>query len=105
MTDIVVPLKPSYKKNIIPYSPQQELPKDKHGHKVPSSDLAHTQLGTKTSKRKGNSYVQTREWEDKNNRGYDEQTPKKDVDWTDHGKADHTTPHEHPYNKETGKRE
>ena len=68
-------------------------------------DLAHTQLGTKTSKRKGNSYVQTREWEDKNNRGYDEETPKKDVDWTDHARADHITPHEHPYNKETGKRE
>lgn len=85
-----------------PYKPDQELPKDKHGHKTPDSDLPHTQLGTKKG-RKGD-YRQSREWGEKNDRGYDGKTPKKDIDWTDHGRKNHTNPHEHKYNPDTGKR-
>ena len=88
-----------------PNVPDRELPKDQHGHKVPESDYPHTQLGTKKSKRRGEKYPQTREWGAKGDRGYDDRTPKKDTDWTDHGRPiNHTNPHDHPYNPETGKR-
>jgi len=86
------------------YAPKEGLPRDKHGHKVPSSDYPHTQLGTQTSKRKGTSYRQTREWGEKGDRGYDNMTPKRDIDWTDHGRSDHTNPHTHEYDLETGRR-
>ncbi len=88
-----------------PFVPNRQLPKDKHGHKVPESDYPHTQLGTKTSKRTGETYPQTREWGAKGDRGYDGQTPKKDTDWTNHGRPkNHSNPHDHPYNPDTGKR-
>ena len=85
-----------------PYAPKQKLPKDKHGHKIPDSDLPHTQLGTQ--KGRNGDYTQSREWGAKNDRGYDGKTPKKDIDWTDHGRKNHTNPHEHSYNPNTGKR-
>jgi len=88
------------------YKPNEGLPKDKHGHKVPSSDNPHTQIGSKKSRRTGESYRQTREWGGKGDRGYDGRTPKKDTDWTDHNRpSNHTNPHDHKYNPDTGKRQ
>jgi RHS repeat-associated protein len=75
------------------YFPNKALPRDKNGNAVPSSTHPHTQLGTKQG-RKG-SYPQSREWGKSKN---GELTPKKDIDWTDHGRpSEHTNPHEHEY--------
>lgn len=54
---------------------------------MPDSPYPHTQLG----KREGGSgtYRQTREWENGQ--------PIKDTDWTNHGRKDHTDPHDHWY--------
>jgi hypothetical protein len=92
-------------KQNIPYTPDRNLPKDKHGNKKPESDAPHTQLGRKTSKRTSERYPQTREWSEKGNRGYNDKTPLKDTDWTDHDRpSEHTKPHDHKYDQDTGKR-
>ena len=74
------------------YRPDRELPKDKYGNKIPDSEYPHTQLGTKNGR--NGSYTQGREW------GYDDSgklVPKKDIDFTNHGRADHPNPHQHTY--------
>ena len=80
------------------------MPKSETGQKVPDSDSAHTQLGKKESKKTGEEYRQTREWGEKGDRGYDGNTPKRDIDWTDHGRGDHENPHQHEYRATDGKR-
>ncbi|MBQ9601578.1 MAG: hypothetical protein IJR46_06155, partial [Neisseriaceae bacterium] len=74
------------------YRPDRELPKDKYGNKIPDSEYPHTQLGTKNGR--NGSYTQGREW------GYDDNgklVPKRDIDFTNHSRSDHTNPHQHTY--------
>ncbi|VEA63245.1 Protein rhsA [Salmonella enterica subsp. salamae] len=70
----------------------RKLPSDKYGNIIPDKDIPHTQLGMRIGRRK--TYMQAREW------GYDEQgklIPKRLIDFTDHGRNDHTNPHQHTY--------
>jgi RHS repeat-associated protein len=80
---------------------QDELPRDANGRPVTDAEAtgaAHTQLGTRQSRSKpGTSYPQSREF-DKDGK------PVKDIDHTDHGRSDHTDPHQHPYDPNTGQR-
>ena len=86
-----------------PYVPKEPIPKGPHGEHKPDCDLPHTQLGTKSGKK--GEYPQTKEWGAKGDRGYDDNTPKDVKDWTDHGRPnEHTDPHKHPYDSDTGKR-
>ena len=78
--------------NLGSYRPDRELPKDKYGNKIPDSEYPHTQLGTKNGR--NGSYTQGREW------GVDDNgklAPKRDIDFTDHGRSDHPNPHQHTY--------
>jgi len=87
-----------------PYAPKTPIPKTKNGAHQPDSDLPHTQLGTQKG-RKGD-YPQAKEWGVKGDRGYDNNTPKNLKDFTDHGRpSNHTNPHEHKYNPNTGAKE
>jgi RHS repeat-associated protein len=92
---------PAPQSNPAPRTAQDELPRDANGRPVPeagAADAAHTQLGTRESRSKpGTSYPQSREF-DANGK------PVKDIDHTDHGRKDHTNPHQHPYDPSTGKR-
>lgn len=83
-----------------PYAPERKLPTDPHtGNPVIDPHVVgpHTQLGKRTSKSTGETYVQGREFDENGNRV-------KDIDHTDHGRKDHDNPHEHPYDPATGKR-
>lgn len=74
--------------------PDRTLPRDKNGVPVPDSEYPHTQLGTKEGR--SETYGQAREFDADGN-------PVKDIDFTDHGRADHTNPHQHEYlENETG---
>ena len=66
----------------------------------------NTPADVRTKTPKGKRDISKTKLEDgiKNNLGYDDKTPKKDIDWTDHGRKNHTNPHEHKYNPDTGKR-
>ena len=83
------------------YAPARELPRDpRTGQPTPDSDAEgpHTQLGTRASrKRPGETYTQAREFDS-------EGKPVRDVDFTDHGRGDHSNPHEHRYDSTTGRR-
>lgn len=80
------------------YAPGRELPRDTNGRPIPDTDAPHTQLGTRQSRSQpGTSYRQAREF-DENGK------PVRDIDWTNHGRGDHPSPHQHPYHPETGRR-
>jgi RHS repeat-associated protein len=75
------------------YAPNVPLSRDKVTGKAKvdkeAEGVAHTQLGTRTSKQSGKSYAQGRTFDEKGN-------PVKDVDHTDHGRPDtHSNPHQH----------
>ena len=64
-----------------------KLPKDiNSGEPTPSSNAPHSQIGIKEG-RKGD-YRQTRQW------GENGQL-QKTTDWTNHGRKDHSNPHDH----------
>ena len=76
----------------------QPLPRDPRiGLPIPDSPYPHTQIGSRTSRRTGDTYRQAREF------GYDGEIIR-DIDFTNHRRADHTNPHQHRYNQLTGKR-
>jgi RHS repeat-associated protein len=77
--------------------PDRPLPRDPHGRPMPESPHPHTQLGTKTSKSSGNKYPQAREFGENGKHV-------RDVDFTNHGRADHVNPHQHVIDPVTGKR-
>jgi septal ring-binding cell division protein DamX len=81
------------------YAPNRELPRDpKTGKPVPESENPHTQLGTRNSRtRPGEKYTQGREF-GKGGKHV------RDVDFTTHGRKDHTNPHQHRIDPKTGKR-
>jgi len=69
--------------------PSRPLPRDpKTKEPVPDVKAPHTQLGTKEG-RKG-PYPQAREFDAQGK-------PVRDIDFTDHGRRDHTNPHQHRY--------
>jgi len=70
------------------YRPDRKLPRDKHGNPVPDSSAPHTQLGTK--KGRNGEYTQAREFDASGK-------PVRDIDFTNHGRADHPNPHQHKY--------
>lgn len=83
----------------IPYIPKRPLPMDQYGNKIPDTSAPHTQLGTRYSARREESYRQAREW------GENGQLLR-DVDFTNHGRPrNHANPHQHLYNPATGARE
>jgi RHS repeat-associated protein len=75
-----------------PYVPDRILPTDEYGVPVPDVDVPHTQLGL--SKPKYGSEPQAREWDYGSNGNLQ---PKRDIDFTDHGKPDMhpDVPHQH----------
>jgi hypothetical protein len=74
--------------------PDRALPRDANGVPIPDSQYPHTQLGTKEGSK--GSYGQAREFGEGGK-------PVKDIDFTDHGRKDHPSPHEHKYlENETG---
>jgi RHS repeat-associated protein len=81
------------------YVPNQPLPRDpRSGKPVPDSEYPHTQLGERTSKQRGETYAQGREFGENGQHV-------KDIDWTDHDRpTEHDNPHEHPIDPVTGKR-
>ena len=79
------------------YAPDRSLPRDEYGNPIPDTKAPHTQLGKRTSKRTGETYTQGREFGD-------EGKHVKDIDFTDHGRKDHTNPHQHRIDPKTGKR-
>jgi RHS repeat-associated protein len=79
------------------YRPNSPLPRTQHGRNVPSSQHPHTQLGTKTSTKTGENYTQAREWGENG-------THVRDVHFTNHGRPDHSVPHQHRIDPNTGKR-
>jgi RHS repeat-associated protein len=80
------------------YAPDRPLPRDAaSGKPVPESSAPHTQLGRRTSRRTGETYTQGREF------GHEGQHVR-DVDFTNHGRKDHTNPHQHRIDPQTGKR-
>lgn len=84
-------------KNIDIYVPDRPLPVNEDGEPIPETDVPHTQLGIRESKRGKGKYPQAREF-DKDGK------PIKDIDFTDHGRpTTHPLPHQHPWEKnETG---
>jgi len=71
--------------------PDRPLPRDKNGNMSPDTDVAHTQLGTKSGRR--DSYPQAREFDDDGN-------PVRDIDFTDHGRPSmHGNPHQQTYER------
>ncbi|WP_397334797.1 hypothetical protein [Paenibacillus thiaminolyticus] len=70
------------------YRVNRELPR--HGNGIPKPDThnPHTQIGEKQGR--NGSYRQTREFG--KNGDYI-----KDTDWTNHGRKNHTNPHDHYY--------
>jgi RHS repeat-associated protein len=89
------------------YAPKKPLARDQHGRPVSKEksgplqtepEGAHTQLGTRTSKKRGDTYRQGREFDADGNHV-------RDVDFTDHGRPkEHPNPHQHRIDPETGKR-
>jgi len=80
------------------YAPDRSLPADDHGNSIPESEQPHTQLGKRTSKRTGETYRQAREYDGNGKKV-------RDIDFTDHKRpAQHTNPHQHRYDPQTGKR-
>lgn len=74
--------------------PDRDLPHKPGGEPMPDVDVPHTQLGTREGGK--GKYRQTMEF-DKDGR------PTRRIDWTDHGRVDHTNPHQHRYvENETG---
>lgn len=65
----------------------RELPSGGHRRPTPDVDVPHTQLGQHKD-----GYRQAREW---GANGKGDLVPKRDIDFTNHGKADHTNPHQH----------
>jgi len=90
---------------IDPYTPDRRMPADRDpngtGNLEPESPNAHTQLG-----RTKNGTPQAREWGAEGDRGNipGRPIPKKDIDFGDHGRRDHTNPHHHDYDQDTGER-
>lgn len=80
------------------FAPPLPLRRDKHGIAIDDSFYPHTQLGMRTSRRRGETYIQAREF------GYNGEIIK-DIDFTNHQRFDHTNPHQHRYNQTTGKRQ
>jgi len=82
----------SEKNGVEGYAPDRELPRKENGEPDATADGAegaHTQLGTKNG-REG-KYKQAREFDAEGN-------PKKDIDFTDHGRPDtHSNPHQHEW--------
>lgn len=75
------------------YQPQRALPRDSYGNPIPDANTAHTQIGVRNG-RNGN-YTQARTWD---NSADGNITPKKTIDFTDHGRpATHTNPHQHEF--------
>jgi RHS repeat-associated protein len=75
--------------NVAGYAPDQPLPRNEDGEPIPSSSYPHTQLGVRTSKTTGETYRQTREWNEGRRRV-------KRTDWTDHRRPkQHTNPYDH----------
>jgi RHS repeat-associated protein len=71
------------------YRPQGRLPADEHGAMVPSSENAHTQIGTG----RGGNYTAAREWAANGK-------PVRDIHFTDHESPEvsgHTNPHQHEW--------
>lgn len=81
------------------YAPDRPLPREKKtGNPLPETDAPHTQLGKRTSRTRGETYRQAREFGEGGKHI-------RDVDFTDHGRpSDHPNPHQHRLEKETGKR-
>lgn len=73
--------------------PDAGIPRDPHGHPKRSSDLPHTQIGTKTGTH--GDYTQAREWT------FDRDgtlVVRRDIDFTDHNRPSiHPNPHQHDY--------
>lgn len=68
--------------------PDRPLPHNGSTH-VPDTDAAHTQLGTRYSKKNKYKYPQAREFDKYGN-------PVRDIDFTDHGRPlEHRSPHQH----------
>jgi hypothetical protein len=89
---------PSRSKSESGYQPKEPLPRDENGNPIPDSENPHTQVGTKTSKRRGEQYKQAREFGENGDHV-------KDIDFTDHGRPkEHTNPHQHKIDPNTGKR-
>jgi len=80
------------------FAPPLPLPRDKSGIAIADSSYPHTQIGTRISRRTGETYIQAREF------GYNGEIIK-DIDFTNHQRYDHTNPHQHRYNQTTGKRQ
>jgi hypothetical protein len=80
------------------FAPLLPLPRDQDGRAIANSPYPHTQIGRKTSRRRDETYIQAREF---GNNG----KVIKDIDFTNHGRFDHTNPHQHRYNQITGKRQ
>jgi hypothetical protein len=74
----------------LPRDPRTALP-------IPDSAYPHTQLGNRYSRRRNETYAQAREF------GHDGQLIR-DIDFTDHGRRDHSNPHQHCYDQNTGRR-
>jgi hypothetical protein len=77
------------------------LRRDANGNPVPDSEAKgapHTQLGTRTSESQGGNpkYRQGMEY-DKDGK------PVRRVDHTNHGRSNHTNPHQHRFDPKTGK--
>jgi RHS repeat-associated protein len=77
-------------KNTDVYAPDRPLPLTENGVPIADTDAPHTQLGTKSSKRRpGEKYPQAREFGANGK-------PVKTIDFTDHGEPGiHSNPHEH----------
>jgi RHS repeat-associated protein len=68
--------------------PDRKLPRDRYGRPVPDADAPHTQLGRQDGRR--GSYPQAREFDASGN-------PVRDIDFTDHGRPGHPSPHQHSW--------
>ncbi|MGG6269680.1 hypothetical protein ACQ4M3_30245 [Leptolyngbya sp. AN03gr2] len=80
------------------YTFNQPLPRDpKTGRALPDSSFPHTQLGQRTSRRRNETYTRVREFGENGKLI-------RDIDFTNHDRADHTNPHQHRYDANTGKR-
>ena len=80
------------------YAPARSLPRDvRTGRPIPDVLDPHTQLGRRTSRRTGETYVQAREFGAGG-------VHIRDIDFTDHRLAGHPLPHQHRIDPATGKR-
>jgi RHS repeat-associated protein len=80
------------------YAPDRQLPRDPaSGRPIPESENPHTQLGQRTSRHRGETYTQGREFGTGGRHI-------RDVDFTNHGRRDHPNPHQHRIDPKTGRR-